>query len=83
MDRSKLVAVVTGAISILLAILYLLVVQLLDFRGEMKPAPIDDLLIIPHATVNLSMNRTMNQAVTGAIQQSESQPVRSHLAETL
>lgn len=51
MDRSKFVAVVTGAISILLAIVYLLVVQLLDFRGEMKPAPIDDFLVVPHAVI--------------------------------
>ena len=39
MDRSKVVAVITGAISILLAIAYLVLVQLLDFRGEMLPAP--------------------------------------------
>ncbi|MBF1999108.1 MAG: hypothetical protein IGS50_09370 [Synechococcales cyanobacterium C42_A2020_086] len=42
MDRSKLVAVITGAIAILLSVAYLIVVQLLDFRGEMVPAP-DDL----------------------------------------
>lgn len=41
MDRSKLVAVITGAIAILLSIAYLLVVQFLDFRGEMVPAPQD------------------------------------------
>lgn len=40
MDRSKLVAIITGVISILLALAYLVVVQLLDFRGEMLPAPI-------------------------------------------
>lgn len=40
MDRSKLIAIVTGAISVILAIAYLLLVQLLDFRGEMIPAPI-------------------------------------------
>jgi hypothetical protein len=40
MDRSKIVAVITGVISILLAVGYLILVQLLDFRGEMKPAPI-------------------------------------------
>ncbi len=40
MDRSKIVAVVTGAIAILLSLAYLLIVQLLDFRGEMLPAPI-------------------------------------------
>ncbi|MGK7910657.1 MAG: hypothetical protein AB4050_04110 [Synechococcus sp.] len=41
MDRSKLVAVFTGAIALLLSVGYLLLVQLLDFRGEFKPAPID------------------------------------------
>ncbi len=39
MQRSKLVAIITGAISIILAIAYLLIVQVLDFRGEMLPAP--------------------------------------------
>ncbi|GAB4366928.1 MAG: hypothetical protein Kow00121_04770 [Elainellaceae cyanobacterium] len=41
MDRSKLVAVITGAIALILGIGYLLIVQLLDFRGEMLPAPQD------------------------------------------
>jgi hypothetical protein len=40
MDRSKIVAIITGVISLLLAIAYLLLVQLLDFRGEMIPAPV-------------------------------------------
>lgn len=39
LDRSKLVAILTGAISLLLAIAYLVIVQLLDFRGDMVPAP--------------------------------------------
>lgn len=39
MDRSKLVAIVTGAISLILATAYLVIVQLLDMRGEMIPAP--------------------------------------------
>ena len=39
MDRSKVVAIIAGAISLILAIAYLLLVQLLDFRGEMLPAP--------------------------------------------
>ncbi len=43
MDRSKIVAIITGAISLLLAVAYLLLVQLLDFRGEMVPAPISNL----------------------------------------
>jgi hypothetical protein len=41
MDRSKIVAVATGIVSLVLAIAYLLVVQILDFRGEMIPAPIE------------------------------------------
>jgi hypothetical protein len=45
MDRSKFVAIVTGAISLILAIAYLVLVQLLDFRGEMIPAP--QTLLIP------------------------------------
>ncbi|MEM8832591.1 MAG: hypothetical protein AAGE96_25120 [Cyanobacteria bacterium P01_G01_bin.19] len=43
MDRGKAIAVFTGAISILIAIAYLVIVQLLDFRGEMIPAPINQL----------------------------------------
>ncbi len=41
MDRSKIVAVITGAISLGLAIAYLLLVQFLDSRGPMVPAPVD------------------------------------------
>ena len=43
MDKGKIVAIITGAISILIAIAYLVLVQLIDFRGEMIPAPIDQL----------------------------------------
>jgi hypothetical protein len=39
MNGSKIVAIITGAISIILAIAYLIVVQILDYR-DMKPAPI-------------------------------------------
>ncbi len=39
MTRSKWVAIATGAISLLLGAIYLVVVQLLDAR-EMIPAPI-------------------------------------------
>ena len=41
MDRSKWVAILTGALALMLSIGYLLLVQLLDFRGEFKPAPIE------------------------------------------
>jgi hypothetical protein len=40
MDRSKVVAILTGAIALLLGLAYLVMVQLLDMRGEMIPAPI-------------------------------------------
>lgn len=39
MPREKLTAIITGAISLILAIAYLLLVQILDFRGDMQPAP--------------------------------------------
>lgn len=39
MDRSKIIAIITGVISLILAIAYLLLVTILDFRGEMLPAP--------------------------------------------
>lgn len=57
MDRSKIVAIVTGVISLILAIAYLLLVQLLDFRGEMLPAPITDLppSVIPPQTRIISI----------------------------
>jgi len=42
MTRAQVLAIVTGAISLLLAIAYLLLVQLFDFRGEMLPAPVSD-----------------------------------------
>ena len=56
MNRSKIVAIITGAISILLAIAYLFIVQLLDFRGEMKPAPVSHLpqeVEVAHIAANL------------------------------
>ncbi|KKD34648.1 MAG: hypothetical protein WAN66_21735 [Limnoraphis robusta] len=51
MERSKLVAYLTGAISVILALAYLLLVSLLDFRGEMIPAPQDPLVISPQMQV--------------------------------
>ena len=45
MDTGKIVAIITGAISISIAVAYLILVQLLDFRGEMLPAPVGILLI--------------------------------------
>ncbi|MBO0352163.1 hypothetical protein J0895_24390 [Phormidium pseudopriestleyi FRX01] len=54
MDRSKVIAIITGAISILLAIAYLVVVQLLDFRGEMLPAPIDTGTLIQSTLITVA-----------------------------
>ena len=44
MTRSKIVAIITGVVSLLLAVAYLVIVQILDFRGEMLPAPVGLLL---------------------------------------
>ncbi|MEA5421185.1 hypothetical protein VB712_18330 [Spirulina sp. CCNP1310] len=41
MDKGKILAIITGAISVLLALGYLLLVTILDLRGEMLPAPTD------------------------------------------
>lgn len=38
-DRSKIIAILTGALSLLLGITYLILVQVLDARGGMVPAP--------------------------------------------
>jgi hypothetical protein len=53
MNRSKIVAIITGAISILLAIAYLIVVQILDYR-DMQPAPISQMLS-PSAIIACSL----------------------------
>jgi hypothetical protein len=39
-DRSKFVAILTGIFSLLLGFLYLAMVQVLDMRGDMVPAPL-------------------------------------------
>lgn len=46
MERSKVIAIATGAVAIALSLAYLLLVQLLDLRGEMIPAPVDDLMLL-------------------------------------
>ncbi|HEY9852703.1 MAG TPA: hypothetical protein V6D28_24740 [Leptolyngbyaceae cyanobacterium] len=54
MDRSKIVAIITGAISLILAIAYLMLVQLLDFRGPMIPAPQSQLPNVQMETASVS-----------------------------
>lgn len=53
MDRSKIVAIITGVVSLLLALAYLVLVQVLDFRGEMQPAPLSSLPTLAVASVSL------------------------------
>jgi hypothetical protein len=43
-DRSQIIPILTGIFSLLLGALYLILVQLLDLRGEMVPAPIGGIL---------------------------------------
>lgn len=43
MNSGKIVAIITGAISIILSLGYLILVQILDFRGDMVPAPMEAL----------------------------------------
>ncbi|MEG3837677.1 MULTISPECIES: hypothetical protein [unclassified Microcoleus] len=59
MERSKLVAIITGVISIVLAVAYLLLVTLLDFRGEMVPAPQSQLPV----SMPLQQLGTVNQTL--------------------
>ncbi|MEM9449610.1 MAG: hypothetical protein AAGA75_13875 [Cyanobacteria bacterium P01_E01_bin.6] len=56
MDRSKIVAIITGAIALLLGVAYLALVQFLDFRGEMIPAPIDVPALLMHTLSFLEHN---------------------------
>ena len=58
MNRSKLLAIITGAISIILAIAYLIIAQLLDFRGEMLPAPQSQLPQSPIAVAQIVIAHT-------------------------
>ncbi|MDZ8053334.1 MAG: hypothetical protein RMX68_025915 [Aulosira sp. ZfuVER01] len=62
MERSKIIAIITGAISILLAIAYLIIVQILDYR-DMKPAPISQ-VNQPNAIVACSFDYKVTQMST-------------------
>jgi len=52
MERKKLVAVITGIISVLLGVVYLILVELLDSRGAMIPAPITDVSLLIQTIIN-------------------------------
>ena len=48
MERPKWVAIITGALAIALGVGYLLLVQLLDYRGgEFLPAPLEPPAVLP------------------------------------
>lgn len=54
MNRGKITAIITGAISILLAVGYLVLVEILDSRGPMVPAPMtEDIDLAPDRSVSL------------------------------
>jgi len=68
MNASKIVAIVTGAISILLAVAYLIVVQILDYR-DMKPAPVSqieqhEVVIIASYYANLEIDLTSSDKIS-------------------
>ncbi|WP_330204253.1 hypothetical protein [Cyanobacterium sp. Dongsha4] len=46
MERKKIVAIVTGIVSVLLGVVYLILVELLDSRGAMIPAPVNDVSLL-------------------------------------
>ena len=47
--RSRWVAIVTGAISVLIGVLYLLLITVLDSRGPLRPPPPEALGSLPMA----------------------------------
>ncbi|MCE2903585.1 MAG: hypothetical protein LW814_00910 [Anabaena sp. CoA2_C59] len=63
MNRSQIVAIITGVISILLAIAYLIVVQIIDYR-DMKPAPISQVSPVVIIAENNSPNLQLNIIAT-------------------
>ncbi|NES05989.1 MAG: hypothetical protein F6K22_26205 [Okeania sp. SIO2F4] len=66
MDRGKIVAIITGVISIALAIAYLILVQLLDLRGpEMIPAPTSILPFVFYSGFHFSSRGDSRIAPTG------------------
>lgn len=58
-DRSKIIAILTGIISLLLGISYLILVQALDSRGGMVPAPIDQALM-PNSFIYVVLSNVQN-----------------------
>jgi flagellar basal body-associated protein FliL len=60
MSRQQIVAIITGAISVILALAYLLIVFFLDSRGEMLPAPQSSIFTEQVQIVNVSEQINFN-----------------------
>ncbi len=63
MERSKWVAILTGIVAVLLGLGYLALVQLLDFRGNLQPAPLETLSIQAWSSSPLSINVILREEV--------------------
>lgn len=55
MQTSKWVSIVTGVIAVVLGLGYLVLVQILDWRGEMLPAPTDLSLAVYQVVARLNI----------------------------
>ncbi len=66
MNRPKLTAMITGAIALLLSVIYLVVVQLLDLRTEFVPAPIEDVAIATCTSVHTSTHGFSRSRLSGS-----------------
>jgi len=64
MNRGKIVAIATGAISILIAVAYLMLVFILDTRGEMKPAPIPEMIPVGYSVEWLAQANSFSEDTT-------------------
>jgi hypothetical protein len=62
-DRSKIIPILTGIFSLLLGVLYLVLVQLLDMRGEMIPAPAGAILFF-HLHIPLLHNLLLPEVMS-------------------
>ncbi len=60
-DRSQIVAILTGVLSLVLGIAYLILVQVLDSRGEMVPAPTS--VVVRSGAIVLSQPRLQNPLI--------------------
>lgn len=66
-DRSKIVAILTGVIALILGFAYLILVQVLDSRGAMQPAPPS--VVMPAAAMaTAAVNQPSNNTLSPCLQ---------------